>query len=107
MTLDDVWHAAAPYLRVRKNDIHVPISFDYAERLLEEHHRQIGWSCASRYCSTTSAGIRSTKGTSSPKAPARTGSNPTSATFMSAKDVGWLRSPEEKQAISYIIRKMR
>jgi hypothetical protein len=37
MTLDDVWRAAAPYLRVRKNDIHVPISFDYAERLLEEH----------------------------------------------------------------------
>jgi hypothetical protein len=37
MTLDEVWRAAAPYLRVRKNDIHVPISFDYAERLLEEH----------------------------------------------------------------------
>jgi hypothetical protein len=37
MTLDQVWRAAAPYLRVRKNDIHVPISFDYAERLLEEH----------------------------------------------------------------------
>jgi hypothetical protein len=37
MSLDDVWRAAAPFLRIRKNDIHVPISFDYAERLLEEH----------------------------------------------------------------------
>src|SRR4029077_13065740 len=44
--------------------------------------RQMGWSCASRYCSTTSAGIRSTKGTSSPKASARTGNSPTSATCM-------------------------
>jgi hypothetical protein len=42
MTLDDVWRAAAPYLRVRKNDIHVPISFDYAERLLEEHPQADG-----------------------------------------------------------------
>jgi uncharacterized protein len=37
MSLDDVWRAAAPFLRIRKNDIHVPISFDYAERPLEEH----------------------------------------------------------------------
>ena len=42
MTLDDVWRAAAPYLRVRKNDIHVPISFDYAEWLLEEHPQADG-----------------------------------------------------------------
>jgi HD domain len=42
MTLDHVWRAAAPYLRVRKNDIHVPISFDYAERLLEEHPQADG-----------------------------------------------------------------
>jgi hypothetical protein len=32
MSLDDVWRAAAPFLRIRKNDIHVPISFDYAAR---------------------------------------------------------------------------
>jgi hypothetical protein len=37
MSLDDVWRAAALFLRIRKNDIQVPISFDYAEGLLEEH----------------------------------------------------------------------
>ena len=37
MNFDPVWRASAPYLRVRKNDIHVPISFDFADRLLEEH----------------------------------------------------------------------
>jgi hypothetical protein len=31
------WEAAAPYLHVRKNDVHVPLSFAFAERLLEEH----------------------------------------------------------------------
>jgi len=34
---DAVWAAALPYLRARKNDIHVPMAFDYAERLLEHH----------------------------------------------------------------------
>jgi HD superfamily phosphodiesterase len=32
-----IWKAALPYLRSRKNDVHVPISFDYAERLLKHH----------------------------------------------------------------------
>jgi hypothetical protein len=32
-----IWRAALPYLRTRKNDVHVPISYDYAERLLERH----------------------------------------------------------------------
>jgi hypothetical protein len=32
-----IWRAALPYLRTRKGDVHVPISFDYAERLLERH----------------------------------------------------------------------
>jgi hypothetical protein len=31
------WAAARPYMRARKNDVHVPISFWYAERLLEHH----------------------------------------------------------------------
>lgn len=30
-----VWREALPYLRARKNDIHVPLSYGYAERLLE------------------------------------------------------------------------
>jgi hypothetical protein len=33
----DVWAAARPYLRARKNDVHVPLSYGYAERLLESH----------------------------------------------------------------------
>jgi hypothetical protein len=36
------WSPTGTYLRVRKNDIHVPISFDYAERLLEEHPQADG-----------------------------------------------------------------
>ena len=32
-----VWAAARPYMRARKNDVHVPLSFWYAERLLERH----------------------------------------------------------------------
>jgi hypothetical protein len=32
---DDVWRAAAPYMTARKNYIHVPLSFAFAERLLE------------------------------------------------------------------------
>ena len=34
---DDVWRTAEPYLRARKNDVHIPLSFDWAQRLLEEH----------------------------------------------------------------------
>lgn len=32
---DDVWRRAEPYMRARKNDIHIPISYSFAERLLE------------------------------------------------------------------------
>jgi hypothetical protein len=32
-----VWAAARPYMRARKNDVHVPLAYDYAERLLERH----------------------------------------------------------------------
>jgi hypothetical protein len=77
MSLDDVWRAATPFLRIRKNDIHVPISFDYAERLLEEHPQAGG---AWRHCCTTLAGKRSTRRTSFPKASARIGSSPTRRT---------------------------
>ncbi len=30
-----VWRAAEPYMRARKNDVHIPLSFDWAVRLLE------------------------------------------------------------------------
>jgi len=33
-----VWRTAEPYLRARKNDVHIPLSFDWAQRLLQEHH---------------------------------------------------------------------
>jgi hypothetical protein len=33
----DVWAAARPYMRARKNDVHIPLSYGYAERLLEQH----------------------------------------------------------------------
>lgn len=32
-----VWHHAEPYLRARKSDIHVPLSYWFAERLVECH----------------------------------------------------------------------
>lgn len=32
-----VWAAALPYMRTRKNDIHIPLAYDYARRLLERH----------------------------------------------------------------------
>jgi hypothetical protein len=32
---DDVWRAAEPYMRVRKNDVHIPLSFAFAQRLLD------------------------------------------------------------------------
>lgn len=31
------WAAARPYMRARKNDVHIPLSFWYAQRLLERH----------------------------------------------------------------------
>ncbi len=34
---DPVWRAAEPYMRARKNDVHIPLSFDWAVRLLEHH----------------------------------------------------------------------
>lgn len=34
---DPVWTAAEPYMRARKNDIHIPLSFAWAQRLLEEY----------------------------------------------------------------------
>ncbi|MCA0216433.1 MAG: HD domain-containing protein [Actinobacteria bacterium] len=36
-SLDDVWRAAEPALRARSNDIHTPLSFAFAELLLETH----------------------------------------------------------------------
>ena len=35
--LDDLWQAAAPALRARSNDIHTPLSFAFAELVLEAH----------------------------------------------------------------------
>lgn len=32
---DAVWRAAEPYMRARKNDVHIPLSFDWAVRLLD------------------------------------------------------------------------
>jgi HD domain len=32
-----VWDAAEPYLRARKNDVHVPLSYGFADDLLELH----------------------------------------------------------------------
>jgi hypothetical protein len=34
---DAVWRAAEPYMRARKNDIHIPLSFAWAQRLLDAH----------------------------------------------------------------------
>jgi hypothetical protein len=34
---DAVWQKAEPYMRARKNDVHVPLSFAWAQRLLEAH----------------------------------------------------------------------
>ena len=33
----EVWAAALPYMRARKNDVHIPLSFGYATRLVEAH----------------------------------------------------------------------
>ncbi len=32
-----VWAAALPYMRSRKNDVHIPMAYDYAQRLLARH----------------------------------------------------------------------
>lgn len=32
---DPVWRAAEPYMRARRNDVHIPLSFDWVVRLLE------------------------------------------------------------------------
>jgi hypothetical protein len=34
---EKVWRAAKPFLRTRKNDVHVPIAYHCAERLLQRH----------------------------------------------------------------------
>ena len=34
---DATWQAAEPYLRARKNDIHIPLSFKCAQQLLEHY----------------------------------------------------------------------
>ncbi|PTQ72010.1 HD domain-containing protein [Celeribacter persicus] len=34
---DAVWRAAEPYMRARKNDVHIPLSFAWAQKLLAEH----------------------------------------------------------------------
>jgi hypothetical protein len=34
---DPIWRAALPYLRARKNDIHIPLSYHYAVQLCELH----------------------------------------------------------------------
>lgn len=34
---DDVWRAAEPYMRARKNDVHIPLSFDWAQLLLDHY----------------------------------------------------------------------
>ena len=32
---DPVWRASEPYMRARKNDVHIPLSFDWCVRLLD------------------------------------------------------------------------
>lgn len=34
---DPVWRACEPYMRARKNDVHIPLSFAWAQRLLDEY----------------------------------------------------------------------
>jgi HD superfamily phosphodiesterase len=34
---DPVWREAEPYMRARKNDVHIPISFHWAQRLLDHY----------------------------------------------------------------------
>jgi len=35
--LDDLWRAAEPYMRARRNDIHIPLSFAFAELILDDY----------------------------------------------------------------------
>lgn len=34
---DPVWSRAEPYMRARKNDVHIPLSFDWCLRLLDKY----------------------------------------------------------------------
>lgn len=34
---DAVWRVSEPYMRARKNDVHIPLSFAFARKLLEAH----------------------------------------------------------------------
>lgn len=34
---DSVWRAAEPYMRARKNDIHIPLAFGWAQKVLESY----------------------------------------------------------------------
>ena len=34
---DPVWRKAEPYMRARKNDVHIPLSFAWCERLVEQY----------------------------------------------------------------------
>ncbi|MCX5496072.1 HD domain-containing protein [Kaistia dalseonensis] len=34
---DAVWRASETYMRARKNDVHVPLSYGFAEKLLQHH----------------------------------------------------------------------
>jgi hypothetical protein len=34
---DPVWREARPYMRARKNDVHIPLSFAWAQRLLDHY----------------------------------------------------------------------
>ena len=34
---DPVWRAAEPYMRARRNDVHIPLSFAWCQRLLGLH----------------------------------------------------------------------
>jgi HD superfamily phosphodiesterase len=55
---DPVWRHAEPYMRARKNDVHIPLSFDWCQKLLEQYDQadrdvcslaillhDIGWYC--------------------------------------------------------------
>ncbi len=34
---DPVWQICEPYMRARKNDVHIPLSFAWAQRLLDRY----------------------------------------------------------------------
>jgi HD superfamily phosphodiesterase len=34
---DDVWRVSEPYMRARKNDVHIPLSYAFARELLKNH----------------------------------------------------------------------